>query len=277
MDISVIVPFYDGNKYIEKLLIVIQKNRNNLAKDGFSSEVIIVNDSPDIPVTVKDRNLLADVTVLANPHNEGIHQSRVNGLNTAKGKYVLFLDQDDLISKHGLLSQIKTIGSYDFVVGNGYKTDSQHKYELYKTSHEQEKCLKLDYYYYYTCPIISPGLVLIRKNAIPEEWKTNILQHNGSDDFYLWLLMLSDGAKGTINRDHVYMHVYTGQNTSLDQSYMRESTYECVQKMKGIIPDSKLRCIMRRADYYSETKGNFFDKCKYLDVGVLRFLFGRLL
>lgn len=277
INISIIIPFYKGNKYINKLLNVIQHNRKNLCLENISSEIIVVNDSPEIPVLIDDDHLLNDVRIINNPYNQGIHQSRVNGLNAAEGKYVLFLDQDDLISNNALLSQMKAIRSYDFVVGNGYKTDSNTRHELYKTIKEQKKCLNLIYYYYYTCPIISPGLVLIKKTAIPEAWKINILKHNGSDDFYLWMLMLSNGAKGTINRDHVYMHMYTGNNTSLDATYMRESTYECVQNLKGLIPKRKLRCILRRADYYAYSNGTIKDKLKYIDVGFFRFLFGKIL
>ena len=277
MDISIVIPFYKGNRYIKKLLNVIQHNRKNLYFENISSEIIIVNDSPETPVLIDDEHLLNGVRIIDNPYNQGIHQSRVNGLNAAEGKYVLFLDQDDLISNNALLSQMKAIKSYDFVVGNGYKTDSKTRYELYKTIKEQKKCLNLKYYYYYTCPIISPGLVLIKKTAIPEAWKINILKHNGSDDFYLWMLMLLNGARGTINRNHVYTHIYTGDNTSLDASYMRESTKECVDNLRGKLSDWDLNRIMRRSDYYAYSNGTIKDKLKYIDVGFFRFLFGKIL
>lgn len=277
MDISIVIPFYKGNKYIKKLLNLIQLNRKNLCLENISSEIIIVNDSPEIPVLIDDEHLLNGVRIIDNPYNQGIHQSRVNGLNAAEGKYVLFLDQDDLISNNALLSQMKAIRAYDFVVGNGYKTDSNTRHELYKTIKEQKKCLNLIYYYYYTCSIISPGSVLIKKTAIPRAWKDNILKHNGSDDLYLWMLILSNGAKGTINRDHVYMHMYTGNNTSLDASYMRESTKECVDNLRGKLSDWDLNRIMRRADYYAYSNGTIKDKLKYIDVGFFRFLFGKIL
>lgn len=277
MDVSVIIPYYYGNKYLLKLLEVVQRNRIALGNKGMDLEVIIVNDSPDEEIVITDALLSNSVTVLCNPINQGIHQSRVNGLNTARGKYILFVDQDDLITDNCLLSQVNAIGSYDFVVGNGYKTDSKDKYQLFKNAKEQRRCIKLNYYYFYTCPIISPGQVLIKKDSIPVEWKENILKHNGSDDYYLWLLLLEGGAKGTINSESVYVHVYTGTNTSLDANYMRRSTRELVEHLRGKVPNWKLKCILRRTDYFCENRGSVLDRIKYFDVCVLRALFGKLL
>ena len=274
--VSVIVPFYHGNKYIEKLLDVLYKNRINLARINVACEIILVNDSPDTQISVARKELLENVTIINNPVNQGIHQSRVNGLNAARGNYVLFLDQDDLITEDCLSSQIKAIGENDYVIANGFKTDSKDKYVLYKDMKSHKKCLKSLYFYFYTCPIISPGLVLIKKEAIPDEWKENILKHNGSDDYYLWLLMLENKAKGTINPDYVYIHVFTGQNTSLDPIYMRESTSEVLDLLKDKITGWKRFCIKRRTDYFCNKPNTLFAKIRFLDVCILRFLFGRV-
>lgn len=275
--VSIIIPYYHGNQYIKKLLSVLQNNRILLEKECYSSEIIVINDSPDEKIETFDNKLFDSVKIITNKHNQGIHQSRVNGLKASCGKYITFLDQDDIISNNALVNQIHHIKDYDFVVGNGYSTDHSQKHELYPSVKDQKKCLSLRYYIYYTCPIISPGLVMIKKDAIPNEWKDNILKHNGSDDFYLWMLMLLNGARGTVNRNHVYTHIYTGNNTSLDACYMRESTKECVDNLRGKLSDWDLNRIMRRADYYAYSNGTIKDKLKYIDVGFFRFLFGKIL
>ena len=48
MDVSVIVPFYKGNKYINNILKMIGENAKN-ARDIFI-ELIVVNDSPEIEI-----------------------------------------------------------------------------------------------------------------------------------------------------------------------------------------------------------------------------------
>lgn len=46
MKISVITPFYEGEKYMEKYVACMEANRKSLEAAGHSLEVVLVNDSP---------------------------------------------------------------------------------------------------------------------------------------------------------------------------------------------------------------------------------------
>ena len=46
MDVSVIVPFYKGNKYINNILRMVKENVANA--NEIKVEVVVVNDSPEI-------------------------------------------------------------------------------------------------------------------------------------------------------------------------------------------------------------------------------------
>ena len=48
MDVSVIVPFYKGNKYINNILRMVIENVANANEITF--EVVVVNDSPEIEI-----------------------------------------------------------------------------------------------------------------------------------------------------------------------------------------------------------------------------------
>lgn len=272
--ISVIVPFYKGNKYISGLVEVIQKNRKHLIEEmNAETEIIIVNDSPEETISLSEE-LKENVIILRNKKNQGVHQSRVNGLNAACGKYILFLDQDDLITEEALISQLKAIGNSDLVIGNGYKTDKKNKYKLFVTKKEQTNCLSIDYYCFYGSPIISPGQVLIKKDSIPNEWKTNIIKHNGADDTYLWILFLLKGSKITLNGSFVYTHSYTGENASLNSTIMDDSVKEMIECLNGTISKNKLFAIKRRSEYYSKYQNTLLYKLKYFDVCILRIIYG---
>ena len=120
MDVSVIIPIYKGNGYIESLLNKIEKNYQESQKE---IEVIFVNDYPDEEIIVGSQHDFP-IRIINNEMNQGIHQTRINGLKKAIGKYILFLDQDDEISDffrpYGMDSRcMLTIGEARFPLEGG--------------------------------------------------------------------------------------------------------------------------------------------------------------
>ena len=114
MDVSVIIPIYKGNGYIESLLNKIEKNYQESQKE---IEVIFVNDYPDEEIIVGSQHDFP-IRIINNEMNQGIHQTRINGLKKALGKYILFLDQDDEISDFYIKRQLEHIGDADLCIAN---------------------------------------------------------------------------------------------------------------------------------------------------------------
>ena len=98
-NISVIVPFYNGNQYIEKLLKNIAENVEHFEDSTAEIEVLFVNDSPweDI-IYNKSIEYPFCIRCVSCGKNLGIHGARCYGIRHAKGDYVLMLDQDDALS-----------------------------------------------------------------------------------------------------------------------------------------------------------------------------------
>lgn len=93
--ISVIIPVYRVEKYIEKCIqsMINQENKN--------FEVILVNDgSPDASVTIAEKLLKGtDVSFqVINTENKGVSSARNTGVRQASGEYVIFVDSDDYVS-----------------------------------------------------------------------------------------------------------------------------------------------------------------------------------
>jgi len=95
MDISIIVPVYNVEKYVHACLESIY--RQHLDEERF--EVIIVNDG------TKDRSMdviqdiikaHTNITVI-NQENLSLSVARNNGIAAAKGEYILMPDSDDLL------------------------------------------------------------------------------------------------------------------------------------------------------------------------------------
>ncbi len=273
--ISVIIPYYQGQKYLPDLLSMMERNAEILRKEaGKETEVLLVNDSPwdDLKKALESLENAADsfhLRVLTNSENSGIHATRVNGLKAAEGAFVQFLDQDDRITDRCLLSQYEAIGDADFVIGNGYDGERNGgKHPFYSSASAQAAAGNLNCQYYYNNLIRSPGQVLIRKSSIPVYWSEQIMKNNGSDDAFLWILMLCNGAKVAINEELVYEHVYTGENTSSNNEAMLRSQMEVAEKLKGIASQIGMWAFSRRAKYYCT--GGRAHRLRYPDVGLLR-------
>ena len=91
--ISVIVPIYNSEKYLEQCLI-------SLVKQTYSDlEIILVNDGS----TDSSRNICEkfkkddDRIILINKENQGLVRARKDGVRKATGEYITFIDADDWI------------------------------------------------------------------------------------------------------------------------------------------------------------------------------------
>lgn len=247
MDISIITPIYKGNQYIPQILKMVSRNIENVP--SLKVELIIVNDSPDIELNINtEKSLGFDIIIHHNEKNLGIHGARVAGVKKARGKYILFLDQDDEIIEKTLESQYKHLENNVGVLSNGFNENvDNHLERLYKSLSQQKLANHLKYYFYYGNLIASPGLCLIKKESIPDLWLNNIMEINGADDWLLWVGFLLSGNQFSINPDELYIHKNVGNNTSNDEPKMIESSFEALRIVES-----------------SNIKINFLDRLAYI-------------
>lgn len=98
--VSIIIPFYDSKKIIDKTLLAIDNQKGIKKRD---IEVIIVNDSPELPLSVpKHLKRKLNLKIIFNKINFGAGISRNIGLAHAKNSLVLFLDADTLLCQNYL-------------------------------------------------------------------------------------------------------------------------------------------------------------------------------
>ena len=242
--ISVIIPIYRGNKYIERLLDNLIRCYNNTKKE-IRMEVIFVYDDPQekrIIVQNKYHSLPIKIITLSNSEKRGIHYTRINGLRNASGDYVLFLDQDDSIAEQYFESQLSKIGNAAVVICNGiYRGDR----EIIWNSEEAKRIEDSENYFDTLTGIISPGQALIRKSSIPEEWMNNILVGNYCDDALLWLLLKDKGEKIIVNKEKLYFHNEDGNNTSFQWKKTANALEEMLATVcdNGLLSDKHLRSL----------------------------------
>ncbi len=91
--ISVIVPVYNSEKYLERCL-------NSITKQSLKEiEIICINDgSTDKSCDIIKNFLAVDSRIkLVNQENQGLSVARNNGIKNAVGEYISFIDSDDFI------------------------------------------------------------------------------------------------------------------------------------------------------------------------------------
>ena len=235
--ISVITPFYYGNRYIPSLFDILSNNQQRLREyDGdISVEWIIVNDSPKEEVKLERCDGDLDVHIVTHETNRGIHQARITGFQHSTGGYVKFLDQDDVISNSCLLEEFRQAKSGNVVVSNAILEKANgKKTKAYCSKYEFGKVNNLLFYAVSHNMIVSPGQCLIPKDVIPSEWISIALEENGADDLLLWVMLLSKGRRFRLINQCLYTHTYTGKNLSEDRSKMCYSTLQCVKILNEI-------------------------------------------
>lgn len=117
--LSIIIPYYETFDLTMKLLreLSLQRNGNE------EVEIIVIddyckNEFSKIEVATDDILLKGMITVVNHEKNIGVAKSRNEGIKNAKGKYIAFIDCDDMITMDYLDTLLKAIDTYDTDVIN---------------------------------------------------------------------------------------------------------------------------------------------------------------
>lgn len=117
--LSVIIPVYNGEKYISKCLdSILQQSYKNL-------ELIIINDgSKDNSLKIlQDYKEKDDRITLINQENQGTSITRNNALAYVKGEYLTFVDIDDYLEKDIYQSLMIKIDNNADIISYGASCD----------------------------------------------------------------------------------------------------------------------------------------------------------
>lgn len=190
--ISIIVPIYNGEKFIKRIY-------NNIINQSYKPiELILVNDgSTDesqklIENTVKghDQKTLVSLRTV-NRKNSGIANARNAGLMEASGKYIMFMDQDDWMERDCVekLAEKAFNSDADIVIAGFNKINDKGEIQETWSLNPQLSWHRLR--------ITAPWGRLFRKAIIDKE-KITFLDTKISEDLYFNILFLSYANKAEI-------------------------------------------------------------------------------
>ena len=272
---SVITTTYNGNAYLPRLFAMLEANTLTLQEKypQLQVEYIIINDSPWVPLELPETQDLHFIfKASANPENYGIHKSRARGICEASGELITMLDQDDEIADNFLLSQYEALGQDQAIVCNGFKEFDTELKPIYRDRLKMSLVNCKTFYLKAANQIVSPGQCLLRKSMIPQVWLDNPQAVNGSDDLFLWLLMLNQGIKFKKNPQMLYTHKQVGDNLSNSLEKMCSSDLEmcALLREKQLLPEKDIRKRERMCAYLKATGyrnlGNLSAMLKFCDI-----------
>lgn len=139
MNISIIIPVYNTEKYLEKCLDSVY----NL--DLQNKEIILVDDcSSDNSLKILNQykqKYKSNTIVIEHKINQGLSAARNTGIKNAKGKYLFFLDSDDFIDAVEIENFFKEALEKDIeiLVGNYYLFYSKYNIKKFKYSSKISK------------------------------------------------------------------------------------------------------------------------------------------
>lgn len=129
MELSIVIPVYNAERFIRECL-------DSVIINQFEFEVILVNDgSSDSSLTICEEYATKDSRIrIVNKKNGGVSSARNAGIEVATGKYIMFLDADDYLTKDAFeyIEKYIACDKYEFVAMSYYSLFEDMTRDLYE-------------------------------------------------------------------------------------------------------------------------------------------------
>ena len=188
--VSIITAAYNCDKYIEETI-------NSVISQTFKDwEMIIVDDFSSDKTAEKVEAIAKKeprITLLKQEQNLGCARARNRGLKEAKGKYITFLDGDDLLDPNYLESQLSFIRDNGPIITASYRRlapNSTTNFIVPKSS-SYKQTLK-------GCAL-SCLTTMYDREVIGDRYFNEEMRKN--EDFAFWLNILKDGYEAKGNQE----------------------------------------------------------------------------
>ena len=184
--VSVIIPYYRKKKYFERTL-------NSILSQSYKKiEIIIIYDDANLQELTFLKKIIKKnkrISIIVNKKNLGAGLSRNIGINASKGKFIAFIDADDIWKKDKIYQQLK------FMKKNSYKI-SHSSYEIINQNNKKlsrRTAKNLDFINLSKSCDIGLSTVILEKKLIKNKIKFPNLKTK--EDFIFWIRLLKNKVK----------------------------------------------------------------------------------
>lgn len=226
--ISVIVPVYNAQKYIEECIqSVIAQNYENW-------ELILVNDgSTDASGEICDKASSIDHRIkVVHQENQGVTKARANGFFSSTGEYIYFIDADDFIERDTLGYMLSLFKEDVDIVVSDCKDNMNLNWEEYA------QCLLKH-------ELLAVFMKLCRRRLFDEYVFDTPRYFKCGEDFLMQLRLLKN-IQGTILCDVASKYHYRYVADSVSKTFIPDMEYEVnlmrqvADIIKSLPPSTKL-------------------------------------
>lgn len=208
--ISVIIPVFNSEKYIEKCIqSILEQTYKNV-------EIIIVDDGSTDNSCIIAENLLRGSRmdyVLIHQENQGVAAARNHGIEMAHGKWIIAIDSDDCIHKETFQTVMKNVGEadaamFDFEIngsGNEFKISDENITFL-------SGCAAIEGFYSRKYKFIAPATLVKKDFLIDNGIFYDETCRFAEDDLYVWKILCKAKEVMYINRP-LYNYIFHDNST----------------------------------------------------------------
>ena len=223
--VSVVIPAYDAAAYIPATLDSI------LAQTISSYEVIVVNDgSPDTPALEKSLQPYFGKIRYIKQDNRGPSSARNTGIRAARGKYVAFLDSDDLWFPNHLANQLalfESDPSLGLVYANGVQIRDDQPVGISFDRTPQSLPVTLESLLREDSTVSTSSAVVSREALVQVGMFDE--QFRRCEDYDLWLRLAIAGVRMTFTREVQIAH-RPANGLAADGDLMKQALIAVYQK-----------------------------------------------
>lgn len=184
--ISVIIPVYNAERYIRYTLDSV------VSQDYPEKEIVIVDDcsSDQSPIIIKE--YMKDYPYIVYHRlnkNSGVAIARNTGIKLAKGRYIAFVDSDDVWMPNKLSKQIMMFKDKNTPPSLTYTAINYIDEKGNEIKGKRNIKEKVTYKYLLRNTMIATSTVMIDRNVVPEIVMPN---RRSAEDYSLWLTLLRE-------------------------------------------------------------------------------------
>jgi glycosyltransferase involved in cell wall biosynthesis len=260
--VSVVIPVYNAEKYLEQTI------RSVLTQTYTQFEILCINDgstdaSEKIVLGINDPRILYFHKI-----NSGVSDTRNYGLKKAAGKYILFLDSDDILDQQFLSKRVEMMEEnpdFGFCASRVIKIDSAGKVEQGNSRGPFDNKLVKEILLYNDNINTCPSIFLIKKSVLIDNGITfNIKLSSSADRFFM--IELSKVTRGGFiaNGSELYYRVHpeSMSHKLTDKLIADNKMYYLELKQNNYIPKELHREFSFKINYI--LAGSFYKLEMYL-------------
>ncbi|MFT3781733.1 MAG: glycosyltransferase family A protein [Nibricoccus sp.] len=249
--VSVVIPTYNRARLLEEAL------QSAFAQSFQPYEIIVVDDGSTDDTEATALRLGEKVRYIRQK-NAGPSAARNNGIRSANGDFIAFLDSDDLWPKDRLERQMAALEKHpdlDFLFGLEAKFTSEQQFEACEIQDQELRGIleSLD------CVIPDPFGLLIRENYIPTSsvlFRKSRFESvgpiderlNQAEDYDFWFRFAAQGCRfGFVNAVLSFRRMHDG-NLVNQFAKRTAATIEVLRRYENVSPNNHALLAKRIAD-----------------------------